>query len=336
MTQVAHGFVVGDVLRVDGTDVYAKAQADTEANAEVVGIVVAVADVDNFSLLSVGWLDGLSGLTAETVYYLSPTTAGALTATEPTTSGQVSKPLLWASEADAGYFFNQRGSVVGTPVPNDGWIEDDSTWTFATATTFTVAGDQTAKFPKGAKIRLTQTTVKYFYVVARSFAAGTTTVTVAAGTDYSLANAAITSPAYSYAETPQGFPVTFAFTPTWGSDGSAPSLGNGTLSGLFSMHGTMVRVNISMTAGGTSTFGTGTYKWALPTRAKTGIHLPGAGWVLDSGSQEYNAIPILATATDIAMRTWSATQTNQYVGQAAPMTWAANDAMQIAAWYEVE
>lgn len=89
----------------------------------------------------------------------------------------------------------------------DGWITPTDTWTYASATTFTIAGvDKTALFPVGTKIKLTQTTVKYFYVTARSFATDTT-ITVNGGSTYSLANAAITSPSYSYMSLPQGFPA---------------------------------------------------------------------------------------------------------------------------------
>lgn len=111
ITQVAHGFAVGNFVRYSGT-AYVKAQADTGANAEVVGIVSAVADADNFTLQYGGRITGLSGLTAGTVYFLSAATAGLLTATEPTTFGQISKPLLLADSTTTGYFFNFRGVEV--------------------------------------------------------------------------------------------------------------------------------------------------------------------------------------------------------------------------------
>jgi hypothetical protein len=97
---------------------------------------------------------------------------------------------------------------------SDGYIDATDTWVYASATTFTIAGvDRTAMFPKGTKLRLTQTTDKYFYVTGSTFGANTT-VTVNGGSDYSLANAAITSPRYSYMEAPQGFPQWFNHSPT--------------------------------------------------------------------------------------------------------------------------
>jgi len=124
INQTTHGLAVGDVVKYSGS-AYAKAQADSATNAEVVGIVSVVADANNFTLLTEGYISTLSGLTANTTYFLSASSAGALTATEPSTTGQVSKPLLRAVSTTAGYFFNFRGSVIGSldfltvyPLPN--------------------------------------------------------------------------------------------------------------------------------------------------------------------------------------------------------------------------
>ncbi len=96
----------------------------------------------------------------------------------------------------------------------DGWIADVDTWVYVSATSFKIEGkDVRARFPKGTKIKLTQTSDKYFYVANTAFSTDTT-VTVTGGSDYSLANAAIDSPRYSYATTPQGFPGWFSWTPT--------------------------------------------------------------------------------------------------------------------------
>lgn len=112
IAQTAHGLAVGNVVRFDGTN-FVKAQADSAANAETVGIVSAVADANNFTLLFGGRVTGLSGLTAGSVFFLSAATAGLLTTTEPTIVGHVSKPLLIADAATSGYFFNFRGILIG-------------------------------------------------------------------------------------------------------------------------------------------------------------------------------------------------------------------------------
>ena len=110
--QVGHGFTVGKVLTLSGST-FVTAEANIAANADVVGIVSAVSDADNFTLATGGYVTGLSGLSAGSTYYLSPTVAGGLTATEPSTIGQISKPILLADTATSGYFINYRGIVIG-------------------------------------------------------------------------------------------------------------------------------------------------------------------------------------------------------------------------------
>lgn len=401
VNQAAHGFVVGNVVRLNGST-YALAQADSASDAEVAGIVSAVLDTNTFTLLTIGKVTGLSGLTAGSIYFLDPSTPGALTTTEPSGAGQVSKPLLIADSTTTGFFYNFRGeqitsstpgaqsaaglvklydsilsadaasfdtganaippgydsivivaslrstaavnsdNIVGifnndssalynvnriqnvntavagaavalgtsmnlgdapganatanlfgsfwaevsgydsatnfksgnadsasaqspvtaslqdrtafsyqsqTPITQlkitpgtgganwkagsrltiygvcaqsakpgpDGWISDSGeTWTFASSTTFTVQGDATAKYTVGTRIRLTQSaSVKYFVVTAApSLAAGVTTVTISGGTDFTLANAAITGNYHSYEANPQGYPTWFNFDPS--------------------------------------------------------------------------------------------------------------------------
>ena len=91
-----------------------------------------------------------------------------------------------------------------------GWTTGVGTWTYASATSITIPSGGTSIYAVGDKIKLTQTTVKYFYVVA----VASTTLTITGGTDYTLANAAITSPYYSHMASPVGFPSRFAYTPT--------------------------------------------------------------------------------------------------------------------------
>lgn len=103
-----------------------------------------------------------------------------------------------------------------------GWIAALETWTYASSDTaaggststngvstytFTITGDLTSKYSAGMKIKLTQTSDKYFIITKVEHSAGTTTVTIFGGTDYTLANAAITLPYYSMVSSPQGFPL---------------------------------------------------------------------------------------------------------------------------------
>ena len=124
--QASHGFAVGDVLYFDGTT-YAKAQADDEATAEVVGVVSSIVDTNKFVVTSSGYIEeGLSGLTAGSVYYLSASTAGLLTLTEPGVIGHVSKPMLLADSATSGYVLQYRGVLVGAVFGEDTPLNADN------------------------------------------------------------------------------------------------------------------------------------------------------------------------------------------------------------------
>lgn len=113
ISQTSHGCSVGDVVYYTGS-AWAKAKADTSANAETLGIVSAVADANTFTATFSGYISGLSGLTAGTVYFLSAGTAGLLTATEPSSTGQISKPMLVALSTTTGIVLAYRGNVIST------------------------------------------------------------------------------------------------------------------------------------------------------------------------------------------------------------------------------
>jgi hypothetical protein len=159
---------------------------------------------------------GLSGSAGATGPTGSP---GATGATGPTGAGATGPTGLTGATGPTG--------AAGGGGSSDGWIDDTAeTWTYASGSgggvaTFTVAGDVTAKYSVGTPIKLTQTTVKYFAVIADPvFAAGNTTVTIFAGTDYTLANAAISANYHSYEVNPQGWPTWFNYNAGftgWGS-----------------------------------------------------------------------------------------------------------------------
>jgi len=191
-------------------------------NAE--GIVTAASNVP------IGGGSGITDLTS---------TAGTITVTTPT--GPTTNVDLPSSGVVAGTYgsssnvaqvtVNAEGIVTaaanvsiggGVVVGADGWVDDTAeTWTFASFAagppavgTFTVSGDLRSKYTVGTRVKLTQTTIKYFVVSADpTFGAGATTVTISGGTDYTLANAAISANNYSYVVNPQGYPGWFNFAP---------------------------------------------------------------------------------------------------------------------------
>jgi hypothetical protein len=134
--------------------------------------------------------------------------------------------------------------VTANGSPADGWIAATGTWTYASATTITVPSGAAALYQKGDRIKLTQTTAKYFVIVT----VADTLLTVTGGTDYTVANATITSPYYSHQVNPIGFPTWFNWTPTFSCSGSMTiSAGSIGLS-KFSLTGTTCTVAINYAA----------------------------------------------------------------------------------------
>jgi len=114
-------------------------------------------------------------------------------------------------------------AYVDSKVNTDGWVTVSDTWTYASASTFTIASvDRTSIYTPGTKLKFTQTSAKYAVVVSSSFSTNTT-VTIAVNTDYVLANAAITAPYYSYQQSPVGFPNFFTYVPTHTGFSAAPT-----------------------------------------------------------------------------------------------------------------
>jgi microcystin-dependent protein len=116
ITQPAHGFAVGDVLRWDaGSAKYRLAMADSAENAEVVGVVDTIDDASNFKLVYSGYLDvsTLAGITVP-VLFLSGASAGKLVTTPPSSIGSVIKPVLTKANNTNGYVLtNYLGTQIG-------------------------------------------------------------------------------------------------------------------------------------------------------------------------------------------------------------------------------
>lgn len=117
-----------------------------------------------------------------------------------------------------------------------------------------------------------------------------------------------------------------AFTPTWGTTGTAPSLGNGTVTGRFMQFGKVGFFDGVFTAGSTSTYGTGTFTFALPTgwtAAGGAGTLVGDARLLDTSvSTRYVGVIYITASTTITVTSNAATTD---VSGTVPFTFATGD-----------
>ena len=113
-----HGFVKWDIVRRDGvTGQFVLAQADNRENAEAVGIIIEVPNLNTFVYQQAGVIKNINdfpgGLIDGECYFLDAFNAGELTTTEPSVPGLVSKPMFLATGPDEGLVLPMRGIVVG-------------------------------------------------------------------------------------------------------------------------------------------------------------------------------------------------------------------------------
>lgn len=161
----------------------------------------------------------------------------------------------------------------------DGWFDIDEEWSYASATTITVPTGAASRFQIGDKIRLTQTTVKYFYVVG----VADTVLTVTGGSDYTVANAAISAVAYSRVDRPFGFPSWFNYTPTFTGFSANP-----TVIAKLQIQARTAEVVWQMPASGTSN--AATFTMSAPVTAATITNMAWHGPIIgiDNGARLTN------------------------------------------------
>lgn len=212
-------------------------------------------------------------------------------------------------------------------IPNDGWASVSVTWSYASATTITVPTGAASIYSVGDKIKLTQTTVKYFYIIG----VADTVLTVTGGLTYTLANAAIASPCYSHVANPLGFPQYFPYVPT------GISASNVSIQGRFSIANRRVIVDMLIDFTGAITFTTmptlpiavsSDYKAAGVTCAA------GVGSYFDLGTlfSPGGLFPcVKASSTTVTIT--GVTGTN--ISATSPCTWANGDFIELHFNYEI-
>jgi len=94
------------------------------------------------------------------------------------------------------------------------------------------------------------------------------------------------------------------YTPTWTATGGTPTIGNGTLTGKYTVINNWCSGSISMALGSTSSIsGTTEWRWSLPVSAANSslFDTLGAALVSDTGTSLYRGVAIYVPTNNIGV-----------------------------------
>lgn len=168
-------------------------------------------------------------------------------------------------------------------------------------------------------------------------ASGTTlTRTLEFSTTGSLLNLSGNAVVFSDAAAADLWPRSVAITPLWLATGTAPAIGNGTLTGrVTEMPGRWHRFQLQQTMGSTTTYGTGNYSWQLPAPYNTAalFYAQGSVYALDPGTAYHTGICyISSTGNQVFVISEGG---GDVWGVTRPMTWGTGDELRLQIDYEV-
>jgi hypothetical protein len=124
------------------------------------------------------------------------------------------------------------------------------------------------------------------------------------------------------------------YTPTWTASGTAPAIVDGTLAGDYSRIGRRITAHVLWQPAAGTTFGTGTYFWALPFVPSTTAVQNGMARIFRSGVNNFTGT--VETLTDGTARCQVyVTGSGSLMAQTVPYTWVNNDYMYFTITYEM-
>lgn len=132
-----------------------------------------------------------------------------------------------------------------------------------------------------------------------------------------------------------------SYSPAWTASSSNPVVGNGTLTGSWIQIGKNVFFKIGLIIGGTTTFGSGSYRFSLPSTPTAGtsggLTVIGQGIFVRQGTA-YAPVSLVLNGTNVSYaELWytSSAIVATNVTPTAPYTWANTDVLTIQGWYPV-
>lgn len=126
------------------------------------------------------------------------------------------------------------------------------------------------------------------------------------------------------------------YTPTWTSTGVAPNIGNGSLSGNWARINKTAFVNIFVVMGSTTTYGTGNYRFSVPSGVTISGNQTHVGTaLLYDASAGYPGAFGMCTRVSASTFNISPSGSNEMTNL-APFTWGNADQMRIMLIYQTE
>lgn len=125
-----------------------------------------------------------------------------------------------------------------------------------------------------------------------------------------------------------------SYTPSWTTAGTAPSLGNGTLTGKYRRIGKLLFVAIQFIAGSTTTFGTGAWTFSIPVTQSTASRVSSFATIFDSSAGMLYPAVARVGSSSTTMDLWNIASPMTQVTNTTPITWAQSD--QVDLLYIVE
>lgn len=125
--------------------------------------------------------------------------------------------------------------------------------------------------------------------------------------------------------------ISDSYTPTWTAATTNPSLGNGTISGLVFKRGNLVTVQITLTMGSTTTYGSGAWSFSVPFAPSSSLAGFGSAVALDSGTI-FRVGTVIANTGASTLGVYFDSDTAQ-ASATRPFTWAQNDTLRLGITY---
>lgn len=123
------------------------------------------------------------------------------------------------------------------------------------------------------------------------------------------------------------------YQPDWRAPTTDPAIVNGDLRGRYLRIGRFVKVNIQLTAGSSTTFGSGDWTFSVPfTSASYGFKYTGSAYLLDSGTTNSIGISLLDSDSDVLSIYINSNASA--LDASVPWTWASGDELSVELSYE--